>query len=225
MLVRVASLICLLLAALIPASGAGAQSAVLTATVGTNDAFIISLTDASGAKVTHLDAGTYTINVHDLSGQHNFHLIGPGVDRATNVENTGDETWTVTFTNGVYRYQCDPHASIMNGRFAVGTAQLAPPTASLTGRVGPGKRISVRNANGSKATILNGVTSIKLVVTDSSKADNFHLIGPGVNRSTGVKFRGRKTWNLTNVQVGVYRYRSDRHKTLRGSFSVTNAGA
>jgi plastocyanin len=224
MLVRVASLTCLLLAALIPASGAGAQSAVLTATVGTNDAFSISLTDASGAKVTHLDAGTYTINVHDLSSAHNFHLIGPGVDKATVVESTGDETWTVTFTDGIYRYQCDPHASVMNGRFAVGTAQLAPPTATLTGRVGPGKRISVRNANGSKATILNGVASIKLVVTDSSRTDNFHLIGPGVNRSTGVAFRGKRTWNLTNVQVGVYRFRSDRHKTLRGSFSVTASG-
>jgi plastocyanin len=224
MLVRVASLFCLLLAALIPASGAGAQSATLVATVGTNDAFQISLTDSSGAKVTHLDAATYTIQVHDLSPEHNFHLTGPGVDRATLVETTGDETWTVTFADGTYRYQCDPHAGIMNGRFAVGTAQLPPPTANLTGRVGPGKRISVRNADGSKATILNGVITIKLVVTDSSKTDNFHLIGPGVNRSTGVAFRGRKTWNLSNVQVGVYRYRSDRHKTLRGSFSVTSSG-
>jgi hypothetical protein len=224
MLVRVASLICLLLAALIPASGAGAQGTVLTATVGTNDAFIISLTDGSGAKVTHLDAGTYTINVHDLSSEHDFHLIGPGVDKATDIENTGDETWTVTFADGIYRYQCDPHASVMNGRFAVGTAQLPPPTANLTGRVGPGKRITVLNANGSKASILNGVASIKLVVTDSSKKDNFHLIGPGVNRSTGVKFRGRTTWNLGDVQVGVYRYRSDTHKTLRGSFSVTASG-
>jgi len=224
MLVRLASLTCLLLAALIPASGAGAQSAVLEATMGTNDAFIISLKDASGAKVTHLDAGTYTINVHDESPEHNFHLTGPGVDRATVVENTGDETWTVTFADGLYRFQCDPHAGIMNGRFAVGTAQLPPPTANLTGRVGPGNRISVRNANGSKATVLNGVIAIKLAVTDSSKTDNFHLIGPGVNRSTGVAFRGRKTWNLNNLQVGVYRYRSDRHKTLRGSFSITNAG-
>jgi plastocyanin len=224
MLVRVASLFCLLLAALIPASGAGAQSAVLEAVVGTNDAFIISLKDASGAKVTHIDAGTYTINVHDFSPEHNFHLTGPGVDRATVVENTGDETWTVTFADGIYRFQCDPHAGIMNGRFAVGTAQLPPPTANLTGRVGPGKTISVRNANGSKATVLNGVVSIKLAVTDSSKTDNFHLIGPGVNRSTGVAFRGRRTWALNNLQVGVYRYRSDRHKTLRGSFSITNAG-
>ena len=197
---------------------------MLNATVGTNDAFLITLTDASGAKVTHLDAGTYTIDVHDLSDEHNFHLRGPGVDRSTVVENTGDETWTVTFADGVYRYQCDPHAGIMKGSFAAGTAQLAPPTASLTGRVGPGKRIAVRNANGSKATILNGVTSIKLTVTDSSKTDNFHLIGPGVNRSTGVAFRGRRTWNLTNLQAGVYRYRSDRHRALRGSFSVTNAG-
>ena len=223
MLVRFVSLTCLLLAALVPASGAGAENPELEATVGTNDAFQISLVDASGAKVTHLDAGTYTIKVQDRSAQHNFHLTGPGVDRATDVEGIGDQSWTVTLADGIYRYQCDPHSGIMNGRFAVGTAQLPPPTVSLSGSVGPGKRISVRNSDGTKATVLNGVTSIKLAVTDSSRTDNFHLIGPGVNRSTGVAFRGRKTWNLS-VSVGTYRYRSDRHRTLRGSFSVTNAG-
>src|SRR5919197_3765241 len=111
----------------------------------------------------------------------------------------------------------------MRGRFAVGTAQLPPPTVTLNGRVGPGRTISVRNQDGSKARILNGVTSIRFAVTDRSKADNFHLTGPGVNRSTGVKFRGRVTWNL-KVTTGVYRFRSDRHKSLRGSFSVTDAG-
>ena len=223
MLVRVVSPIVLLLAALLPSSVAGADNPMLTGIVGTNDAFSISLANASGARVTHLDPGTYTIVVHDRSDQHNFHLQGPGVNQTTDVEGIGDATWTVTLTDGIYTFQCDPHAGIMRGRFAVGSAQLEPPTATLNGRVGPGRSISVRQTDGSKATILNGITSIKLVVTDRSKADNFHLTGPGVNRATGVRFRGRVTWNL-KVSTGVYRYRSDRHKTVRGSFSVTASG-
>jgi hypothetical protein len=223
MLVRAVCITTLLLALSLPSSVAGADNPVLEGTVGTNDAFVISLVDASGAKVTHLDTGTYTILVHDRSAEHNFHLDGPGVNQSTDVEGIGDATWTVTLTDGIYGYQCDPHAGIMRGRFAVGTAQLPPPTATLNGRVGPGRTISVRNQEGSKATILNGVTSIRLMVTDRSKTDNFHLTGNGVNKATGVKFRGRVTWNL-KVSPGVYRFRSDRHKALRGSFSVTGAG-
>jgi hypothetical protein len=223
MLVRAVSLTVLLLAAWLPSAAGGADNPVLTATVGTNDAFAISLTDASGARVTHLDPGTYTIVVRDRSGEHNFHLVGPGVNQTTAVEDIVETTWTVTLADGIYTYQCDPHALTMKGRLAVGTAQLEPPVATLNGRVGPGRRISVRNANGTKATILNGITSVKLVVTDRSRADNFHLTGNGVNRATGVRFRGRVTWNL-KVSPGIYRFRSDRHRTLRGSFSVTDAG-
>ena len=55
-----------------------------------------------------LDPGTYEIVVDDRSNEHNFHLTGPGgVDRRTPVEGTGEETWTVTFVDGVYRYVCD----------------------------------------------------------------------------------------------------------------------
>ena len=224
MLARAVSLsVPLLLAALLPSSVARAENPVLEGIVGTNDAFVISLVGANGAKFTHLDAGTYTIVVHDRSAEHNFHLTGPGVNQSTDVEGTGDATWTVTLQNGIYRYLCDPHAGIMNGRFAVGSAQLPPPTATLNGRVGPGRTISVRRPDGSKATILNRVTSIRLVVSDRSKTDNFHLTGKGVNKATGVGFRGRVTWNL-KVSPGVYRFRSDRHKSLRGSFSVTDAG-
>jgi plastocyanin len=223
MFVRVVSPFVLLLAALLPSSVAGADNPPLTGTVGTNDAFVISLTDASGARVTHLDPGTYTIVVRDRSDQHNFRLAGPGVNQATTVDGIGEATWTVTLTDGIYMYQCDPHSGIMRGRFAVGSAQLEPPTATLNARVGPGRTISVRKTDGSKATILDGVTSIKLVVTDRSRTDNFHLTGPRVNKATGVGFRGRVTWNL-KVSTGVYRYRSDRHKALRGSFSVTASG-
>jgi Copper binding proteins, plastocyanin/azurin family len=224
MLVRAVNLtVLLLLAALLPSAVARAENPVLTATVGTNDAFVITLTDASGTRITHLDAGTYTIAVRDRSEMHNFHLTGPGVDQRTVVEAVGESTWTVTFSDGIYTYVCDPHAGTMRGQFAVGSAQLPAPAARLTGRVGPGRTISVRTADGSKATVLDGVTSIRLIVTDRSRSDNFHLTGNGVNKRTGVGFRGRVTWNL-KVSPGVYRYRSDRHRTLRGSFSVTASG-
>jgi hypothetical protein len=224
MLVRVVSPIVLLLAALLPSSVAGADLPLLEGTVGTNDAFVINLVDATGVKVTHLDPGTYTILVHDRSAEHNFHLDGPGgVNQSTDVEGVGDTTWTVTLTDGIYGYQCDPHAGTMKGRFAVGSAQLPPPAAKLNGRVGPGRTISVRDQNGARATILNKITSVTLTVTDRSKTDNFHLTGKGVNRKTGVGSRGRVTWNL-KVSPGVYRFRSDKHPSLKGSFSVTDAG-
>src|SRR5918911_2750606 len=97
MLVRAVTVIALtLVAATLPSALARAQTPPLTGTVGTNDAFVISLTDASGARVTHLDPGTYTIVVHDRSDQHNFRLAGPGVNQATTVDGIGDVTWTVT---------------------------------------------------------------------------------------------------------------------------------
>ena len=99
---------------------------MLVATVGTNDGQNITLT-MNGTRVTHLTAGTYAIQVHDNSTFHNFHLSGPGVDRKTEIDFKGTQTWTVTFTDGVYRFVCDPHASFMRGSFTVGTAQPPPP--------------------------------------------------------------------------------------------------
>ena len=59
-----------------------------------------------------------------------------------------------------------------------------------------------------------------MTVNDRSKTDNFHLTGPGVNRKTGLKTRGKATWTVTLVP-GVYSYRSDKTKKLRGSFVVS----
>src|SRR5438045_443808 len=109
----------------------------LVGTVGTNDDFQLSLVDSSGSPVKHVDAGTYTLVVHDKSTFHNFHLFGPGnVDAATAVDTTGDQTFTVTLVDGLYTFQCDPHAlSGMRGQFAVGTASLPVPTAKLNGSI------------------------------------------------------------------------------------------
>ena len=94
-----------------------ASGTTLTASVGPG--FDISLTDADGAAVSTLSAGEYTIEVNDQSDIHNFHLTGPGVDEMTDVGSSGTETWTVTFEAGSYHFQCDPHASTMNGDFEV----------------------------------------------------------------------------------------------------------
>jgi plastocyanin len=95
-----------------PASSATA----LTGTVGPG--FTISLT-AGGKKVSKLKAGTYTLKISDKSNIHDFHLTGPGVNKTTSVGGTGSQTWTLKLKQGKYHYQCDPHASFMNGSFTV----------------------------------------------------------------------------------------------------------
>ena len=88
----------------------------LTATVGPGAT--ISLRTARGARVTRLKAGRYRIVVRDRSTMHNFHLVGPGVNKRTTPRFRGTVTWTVTFRKGrTYRFVCDPHARRMRGSF------------------------------------------------------------------------------------------------------------
>jgi len=94
-----------------------ASGTTLNASVGPG--FEISLTDANGADVSTLPAGSYTIDVNDQSDIHNFHLTGTGVDESTEVSEVETETWEVTFEAGTYEFMCDPHASTMNGSFEV----------------------------------------------------------------------------------------------------------
>jgi hypothetical protein len=210
---------------LLPAS-AGADNPVLTGDVGLGDAFVIGLTDASGARVTHLDPGTYTLVVHDHSALHNFDLFGTGVSVRTDVDGIGDSTFTVTFVDGTYNYVCDPHPTVMKGSFTVGTPPVtttpapapapspAPAASKLSGRVGPGAKISL--------VATPGLAAGRAVITvkDASKTENFHLVGPGVNKATGVAFRGTVTWKVA-LKSGSYVFRSDRHPKLRGSFKVS----
>ena len=99
------------------------SSTTTTATGTTRDAtvglgFTSTLTQ-NGNPVSTLTSGTYTINVDDKSDIHNFHLTGAGIDKATDVSGMGTQTWTVDLKAGSYHYQCDPHASTMNGSFTV----------------------------------------------------------------------------------------------------------
>ena len=75
----------------------------------------------NGKDAETVKAGTYTLEVEDKSDIHNFHLIGPGVDKeVTTVPFVGEKSVTVTLKKGTYTYQCDPHASSgMKGTFTV----------------------------------------------------------------------------------------------------------
>ena len=80
--------------------------------------FTISLRTPAGARVTALRAGQARITVRDRSRIHNFHLVGPGVNRRTSIAFRGTQTWQVRIrAGGRYRFLCDPHALLMRGVF------------------------------------------------------------------------------------------------------------
>jgi plastocyanin len=204
---------------------ASAQAKQLRGTVG--PAFTISLVDESGNRFTHLDAGEYTIVITDNSVEHNFHLTGPGVNVQTEIEFVGTMTWTLTLSDGIYRFVCDPHVDVMSGQFAVGTASLPPPrppttrppTRRLVATVGPGFTISLRTAAGARVTTLRRGT-YTITVRDRSRMHNFHLLGPRLNRRTTVAALGTFTWRVT-LRAGRYRFVCDPHASaMRGSFRV-----
>jgi plastocyanin len=203
-------------ACLIAASPTAADNVQLVGTVGPG--FGISLKDSSGVAVTHLAAGNYTLLVHDLSEEHNFHLSGPGVDVTTDVVFTGDQTFTITVTNGTYNFICDVHSTTMHGLFTGGTTP--PPTTTtptpaakpLTLRVGPGRTLTA------PARLAKGRYAI--TVRDASAADNLHLKGLGVDRKTGVAFKGQARWTVT-LKAGSYRVFSDAHRLLTRTIRVS----
>jgi len=205
----------------IPAA-TGSPNVTLTGVVGPG--FSISLKNPNGTGVTHLDPGTYDISVTDNSIEHNFHLRGPGVDRATDIEGTGTVTWTVTITDGTYTFVCDAHPVQMRGTFTAGNVPPPPPppppAGKLSGKV-TSKAISLTNG-GSKVRSLTA-KKYKITVSDTSKTQNFYLKGPGVNRKTGVAARARATWTVT-LKPGRYTYRSDKSRKLHGTFTVRAAG-
>ena len=185
----------------------------------------ISLTTETGAAITDLPAGTYTIEVRDQSINHNFHLSGPGVDQRTEVETIATQTWTVTLQDRArYTFVCDPHNTVMRGSFTTGGGPPPPPTTKpppLIATVGPGATISLRTSRGARVTRVKA-GRYRIVVRDRSRMHNFHLSGLGVNKRTTVSFRGSTTWTVTFRTGRTYRFVCDPHaKRMKGSFKAT----
>ncbi len=107
-----------------------------------------------------------------------------------------------------------PSSTTFDGRFTA-------PAVGLNATVGP--TLTLKTAAAAPVKIISP-GPYALVVRDLSKQDNFHLSGPGVDRRTGVLAQGRVSWTLA-LRPGVYRYRSDVHPALRGSFRVSSAAA
>jgi plastocyanin len=207
----------------IPAGATGSSKVTLTGVVGPG--FNISLKNADGSNVTHLDPGTYDISVTDNAIDHNFHLRGTGVEQRTDIEGMGTSTWSVTFTDGTFTFLCDAHPVQMKGSFTVGNVPPPPPpqtVGKLSGKVTT-NAISLKTSSGAKVRSLTQ-GKFRVTISDTSKAQNFHLTGPGVNRKTGIAARAaRATWTLT-LKPGKYTYRSDKSRKLRGSFTVKASG-
>jgi Copper binding proteins, plastocyanin/azurin family len=102
------------IAFLVPAQGSTAK---LSGEVGPG----FSIEVKKGTKdLKTIKAGTYKIKVEDKASIHNFHLVGPGLNKKTGVGFTGELTWTIKLKPGRYTYQCDPHhLSGMRGTFRV----------------------------------------------------------------------------------------------------------
>jgi len=91
----------------------------------------------------------------------------------------------------------------------------------LFGTVGPGFSIRLANPDGSIVTKVDPGT-YDIVVRDLSEEHNFHLSGPGVDRSTPVEQTANVTWTVTFVE-GRYDYVCDPHSTLmKGEFVAGN---
>ena len=91
---------------------------------------------SDGRRMSRIPPGTYTIQVHDLSTTHDFHLTGPGVDKKTSVADIEHPIWTVTFRAGTYRFKCDVHAAAMKGSFVVAVGAPPPVRCSVPRVVG-----------------------------------------------------------------------------------------
>lgn len=204
-----------------------AAATQLRGTVGPG--FTITLQNANGDTVSRVDPGDYELTVRDLSIDHNFHLFGTGVEEATSVDAVETVTWNVTFREGRYTFLCDMHPATMTKQLVVGNPPAPTPTPipkpkpkpkpKLLATVGPKATISLRNAAGTLLrTVKAGTYSI--VVRDRTKAHNFHLVGKGVNRKSGVAATGTTTWTV-KLQAGLLRFYSDRApKTVKGSVTV-----
>jgi hypothetical protein len=134
----------------------------------------------------------------------------------TDIEFVGDQTFTVTFVEGRYTYVCDAHFATMHGKLTVGNPPPLPPPPTpkakpISAHVGPGRAIAFPRAL--------AIGRYAITVRDLTAADNLHLKGPGVDRKTGVAFKGTVKWTV-NLKLGTYHVGSDRHKSLARTVKV-----
>ena len=112
---------------------------------------------------------------------------------------------------------------------ALALIALAAGVTASSGAAAGGKKLVGVVADPLKITLTLGgkkVTKLKagtytITVKDLASDHNFHLEGPGVNKSTSVAAKGTTTWKV-RLKKGTYTYVCDPHASfMRGSFKVS----
>jgi plastocyanin len=106
------------IATVVAAPGQASAPKTVKGTVGPG--FTIRLT-MGGKKVTNLKKGVpYRFMISDRSSIHDYHLVGPGLNRMlTTVGFAGTKSFVLRLKKGSYRFFCDPHSAEMHGSFRV----------------------------------------------------------------------------------------------------------
>jgi hypothetical protein len=97
------------------------------------------------------------------------------------------------------------------------TASSTPGLPDLTAKV-TARSISLTTSDGQRVDGLQPDT-YRFVVKDLTSKQNFHLVGPSVNRRTKVPAKAATTWTIY-LRPGTYTYRSDKRPSLNGKFTV-----
>lgn len=97
------------------------------------------------------------------------------------------------------------------------SASSTPGLPELTAKV-TARSISLTDADGRRVTEL-APNGYRFIVKDLTRAQNFHLIGPSVNRRTKVPAKVTTSWTIY-LRPGTYTYRSDKRATMSGTFTV-----
>ena len=101
---------------------------------------------------------------------------------------------------------------------ATTTAEAAS-SGTLEGTVGPGFTIGLTKGGTAVATLTAGTYTLN--VDDQADIHNFHLTGPGVDVSTDVAGKGKKSFTIT-LTAGKYHFQCDPHSSsMNGDFTVS----
>ena len=99
------------------------------------------------------------------------------------------------------------------------TTAAASSGGTLDGTVGPGFTISLTKGGSAVTTLAAGTYTLN--VDDQADIHNFHLTGSGVDVSTEVAFKGKKTFTIA-LKAGKYHYQCDPHSSsMFGDFTVS----
>lgn len=99
-------------------------------------------------------------------------------------------------------------------------AQAVAAPVVLNAVVGPGHTITLKNSSGRTVRSVKAGRAYTVVVRDKAKNHNFRLTGPGVSRSTSLRFVGTVRWTV-KFRAGTYSFACDPHADMRGSFRAS----